>query len=185
MSNVTLAQVDSAFSKVLENFREELAKLRSGRANPDLVKNIQVNAYGQSMPIEQLANINVADASLLVVQPWDKSVLEAVKKAIETEDIGINPVVDGELIRLPMPPMTEERRQEYVKLLKEKTEDARIRVRQIRKEVLDDLDQKKESGEISEDELARGEKELQSKVDRENEKIEEISEEKEKDLMTV
>lgn len=185
MARITLNQADQEFNKVLDYFKEEIAKLRSGRANPDLVSDIRVEAYGQSMPLNQVANINVADATLLTVQPWDKSIVDEVRKALIKADLGISPVVAGELIRLPLPPLTAERRQEYVKILKQKAEEARISIRQVRKDILIGMEQSQSEGEISEDDLERDKKTLQSKVDNANEQVEKIAEEKEEDLMQV
>lgn len=185
MSRISEEQASLEFDKVLKFFKDELTKLRSGRANPDLLSNIKVEAYSQTMPLNQLANINVADATMLVVQPWDKSIVEDIRKAIIKSDLGISPVVDGEIIRLPLPPLTEERRQEYVKVLKQKAEEARISIRQIRKDVLVGVEQDEEAGKISEDDLERSKKELQEKVDKANEQVEAIAAEKEKELMQV
>lgn len=185
MARVTLNQSDQEFSKVLDYFKGEISKLRSGRANPDLVADVKVAAYGQSMPLNQVANINVADATLLIIQPWDKTIIDEIRKALINADLGISPVVDGEIIRLPLPPLTAERRQEYVKVLRQKAEEAKISIRQVRKEVLDGLEQSQAEGVLSEDELKRQEKVLQSKVDGANEQVDLISAEKEKDLMQV
>lgn len=185
MTRINLADTDKEFDKVFRFFKDELVKLRSGRANPDLVSSIKVEAYGQSMPLNQVANINVADATLLVIQPWDKTLIEEIRKAITKSDIGISPVSDGDIIRLPLPPLTEERRQEYVKVLKQKEEEARISIRQIRKDAITGLELSEEKGEISEDDLERNKKELQQKVDRANEQVELIALEKEKELMQV
>jgi len=185
MARINLNDADSEFKKIVDYYKDELSKLRSGRANPDLVAGIKVNAYGQSMPLNQLANINVADPTLLVVQPWDKTLVNEIRTSISSANIGINPLVDGDLIRLPLPALTEERRQEYVKLLKSKEEEARVRVRQVRKDVLVGLEEDKKATVLSEDDFDRKEKELQLKVDDINKEIEQIAISKEKDLMTV
>jgi len=180
-----MQNIDEAFSASLDYFNSELSKLRSGRANPDLVSGIKVNAYGQQMPIDQLANVSVADPTLLVIQPWDKTLLPEIKKAVEIADIGIAPIVDAEMIRLPVPPLTQERRLEYVKLLKQKAEDQKIRVRQIRKEVLLNMQEDDKKNPIGEDEKKRQEKLLQDKVDQINKEIDKISSEKEAELMKI
>lgn len=185
MAKIQLTQADAEFSKILEVFDSELKKLRSGRANPDLIKEVKVEAYGQMMPLEQVSNINVVDATLLSVQPWDKTIMQEVERAIRAADLGLNPSVDSDIIRVPIPSLTEERRKEYVKILKQKSEEARIRVRQLRKEILDSIEEQKDSGDISEDEFDRYEKELQSKVDEFNNKIDEMTKAKEESLMTV
>lgn len=173
------------FESTINYLNKELGSIRAGRANPGLVENIKVNVYGSDMPINQLANISVVDSSLLTVQPWDKSVIDSVKKAIETADIGINPSVDGALIRLPIPSLTEERRKEFVKLMKQKLEDAKISIRQHRKDLLQNLAKEKKENSLSEDMCEVYEKELQKNVEAYNKKIDEIGSEKEKELMTI
>lgn len=185
MSNVSLQNIDGIFISLLEHFKTELIKLKSGRANPEMVAGIKVEAYGQSMPLEQLANINVVDPTLLAIQPWDKTLLAEIKKAVEIADIGIAPIVDSELIRLPIPPLTQERRLEYVKLLKQKTEEQKIRVRQLRKELLLEIEENEKKNGLSEDEKKRQEKELQERIDQINKEIDTISEEKEQELMKI
>lgn len=185
MGRINFQNAEGEFSRVIEHYNRELMKLRSGRANPELVADIKVEAYGQQMPINQLANINVADPSLLVIQPWDKTVIEEIVKAIKVSDIGVQPAVDGEIIRLPMPPLTQERREEYVKILGKRTEEARVSIRQLRKDILLGIEEEQESKGLSEDEKERKEKELQLKVEEYNTKIEEISKSKENELMQV
>ncbi|MBN1331741.1 ribosome recycling factor [Candidatus Dojkabacteria bacterium] len=185
MAKIGLDQLKSEFSEVLEHLNIELGKLRSGRASTDLVSSIKVEAYGQDMPLEQVANINVADPTLLTVQPWDKTIIQAVESAIRKSDAGLNPVVDGDLIRIALPPLTEERRLEYVKILKQRVEEARIRVRQIRQDVKSNIEETEKQGDMSEEDMERQLNQLQEKVDEINGQIEKISIEKEKDLMTV
>ncbi|MBD3279927.1 ribosome recycling factor [Candidatus Dojkabacteria bacterium] len=185
MEQKIFSELDKKFNGVRVKLKEGLNKLRSGRATPDMLSDIQVEAYSQKMPIEQLANINVVDATLLTVQPWDKSTIQPIENAIKKSDIGINPIVDGDIIRLPLPPLTQERREEYVKLLKDKIEEARIDVRQIRQEINEKLESFMEDAGISEDVYQRLKKQVQEKVDAINEEIEKISEEKEKDLLEV
>ena len=185
MSRITLDQAEQEFSHAVDFFKKELAKLRSGRANPELVADIKVEAYEQMMPVHQLANVNVADPTLLVIQPWDKSLISNIAKAIESSDIGIQPAIDGEIIRLPMPALTQERREEYTKILGKKTEEARVSIRQVRKDIMLWLDEEKEAGNLSEDEQKRKEKELQDKVDAANSRIEEVSKAKETELMQL
>jgi ribosome recycling factor len=181
-----MADLSSSKSKMQNSIsflEDEFRKIRAGRANPDMVKDIKVNAYNTSMPLEQLANISVADPRLLTVQPWDKTVVQEVVKALQESDLGINPIVDGNLIRLPLPQLTTEQREEYVKLAKQKTEEARVSIRQKRKDFLLELD--KEKSNMSEDEFKRMEKELQEVVDEMNKKIEELSEKKEQELLQI
>lgn len=179
-----IAETKKQFEETVEHFKLELKKIRAGRANPDMIKDIKVEAYGSGMPLEQVANINVADATLLVVQPWDKTLLDEVSKAIQTANLGINPQQDGDIIRLPIPPLTAERRQEYVKLMKQKSEEAKISIRQKRKDSLDELSLYKSEG-MSEDEVERNEKEIQKLVDQMNTNIDELADEKHQELTKV
>ncbi len=182
---ITLDQAPRKFSDIEEHLLKDLSSVRAGRANPKLVEDIEAEAYGQKMPIKQLANVTVADPTLLIVQPWDKTILPEIKKAIELAETGINPISDGDTLRLPIPAMTEERRQEYVKIMKTKVEEARIAVRQIRKEVLNGLEAEKKDKIISEDEFSSQEKELQNEVDKCNEKLDQIASEKEAELTSL
>jgi ribosome recycling factor len=183
--HIKFEQANEKFLGTLEHLKAELSSVRAGRANTALVENILIDAYGQKLPLKQLANIIVADPSLLIVQPWDKGNMETIKKTIEFSDLGINPTVDSENIRLPIPSLTEERRVEFVKLMKTKLEEARITVRQIRKDIIIALDDDKEKGLLTEDTHKRQLKDLQDIVDKTNLKIEEIGKEKEADLMRV
>ena len=180
-----LDQAQSKFDSAVDHFKKNLSTIRAGAANPKLVEDIKVEAYGQTMPLNQLANISATDPTLIVVQPWDKSVIEDIQKALLKNDIGITPAIDGDIIRLPLPQPTQERRQEYVKLMKKRMEEARIVVRQIRKEVLDSLEAGKEEGNITEDELELKSKQLQEMVDKTNDEIERLGKEKEEELMKV
>lgn len=185
MSRTQFEEFSKKASDRTNYLKEELKRLRSGRAHPSLVEDIMVDAYGESQPLKNLANISVADVSLLTIQPWDKTVVDAILKAIQTANIGINPVPDGGLIRLPLPPMTEERRLEYVKLMKDSLEESRIAIRALRKDVLVGLVNEKKDGEIGEDDYNRMEKEVQKMVEAANAEIEEIGKKKEEELMTI
>ncbi len=181
--SINAAQTQQKLAEVFTFLEKELASMRAGRANIAMLDNIRVEAYGQKMPINQLANVSVVDASLITVKPWDKSTVDSVRKAINESDLGINAVADGDLIRLPIPPMTEERRVEYVKLMKAKLEEAKIAIRQVRKEVMDSIEADKKN--IGEDELERQEKDLQKHIDEANKKIEDLGAQKEKELLEV
>jgi len=178
-------EADKKFSNIIEHLNHSLNSIRAGRANTALVENIMVDAYGEKMPINQLANITVVDATLLLVQPWDTGNLETVKKTIELSDLGINPSVDGKNIRLPIPSLTEEKRVEYVKLMKSKLEEARIAIRQVRKDVIDGLDADKDNGALPEDDYDRLTKDLQKTVDKYNSEVEKVGKDKEAELMNV
>jgi len=182
---ITLEQAGKRFTEVEEHLLKDLSSIRAGRANPKLVEDIEAEVYGQRMPIKQLANVTVVDPTLLLVQPWDKTTLTEIKKAIESAEIGINPIGDGDNLRLPIPSLTEERRQEYVKIMKLKVEESKITIRQIRKEILIGLETQKKDKVISEDDFNTKEKQLQKEVDKYNEKLDSIASEKEKELTSV
>jgi len=182
---IALEQADQRFTEVADHLQKDLSGIRAGRANPKLVEDIEVSAYGQKLPIKQLANITVVDPTLLLIQPWDKSVLGEIRKSIESAEIGINPIADGDNLRLPIPSLTEERRLEYVKIMKQKVEEARISVRQVRKDILVGLENMKKDKELSEDDFDAKEKQLQTLVEKVNSKLESIAEEKEAELLSV
>jgi ribosome recycling factor len=178
-------QADLKFDAAVDYFKNSLGVLRVGRGSLQMIENVRAEVYGQSMPINQLANISLVDASLITISPWDKNNVIPIIKAIQASDIGINPNQDGDSIRLPIPPLTEERRLEFIKILHTKTEEAKIAIRQIRKDIIDTIESEKKDAVIGEDEMERLEKELQKKVDDVNHQLSLISQEKEKELMQV
>lgn len=169
----------------IERLKGELSAIRTGRANPQLVENIQVEAYDTSQALTGLASITVPDPQTIQIEPWDKSVVKEIEKAIIEADLGFNPVVAGTVIRVPLPPLTEEGRLNLVKILKEKLEEARISVRKIRDDARTKITATEKAGEISEDDKYQMHEELDKLAARYNDKIKEIGEEKEKDVMTV
>ncbi len=171
--------------KVIEELERELGGFRIGRATPSLVENINVNVYGSKIPISQIGNINVVDAHLLTISTWDKSNIQDVIKAIVESNTGLNPVSDGTLIRIPIPPITEERRLELVKYLGQIGEDAKIKIRQVRKDSINDLRKSVDSKEITEDDEKRTQDQIQKTVDGFNAIVDELMEKKKEDLMTV
>lgn len=173
------------FEKVLDHFSHELNGLRSGRAHPALLSTVQVEVYGSFMPLEHVASVTVTDAKTLTISPWDKGTMPAIEKGIQQANLGLNPSNDGIVIRLVLPSPTEQRRKELVKLLGQLTEHARIGIRQVREDILKAMKKAKEDGDVSEDDLAHGQKKLQEIVDKQNEIIKSVAAEKEKDLMTV
>src|SRR3989344_3491036 len=182
---ITFPESQSKLNEAAVFFQKELTALRVGRGSLQLIEGIQAEVYGQNMPLNQIANVSMVDASLVVVRPWDKNNLDAIRKALQLANLGINPSIDNDIVRLPIPPMTEERRLEYLKILKTKEEEARIHVRQVRKDVLLSLGEEKKSGTLTEDEYKRKQAELQEQVDKVNEQIANIAEEKESELMKV
>jgi ribosome recycling factor len=175
----------SKMNKVIESLKSEFASIRSGRANPGILDKIKVDAYGQSMPLNQLATISVPEARLIVIEPWDKSQLGPIEKAIQKSDLGINPINDGKIIRLAIPPLTEERRKEYVKQAKAMAEERKTAIRNIRREFNDIIKKEEKNSEISEDISKRWLDSIQKLTDQYVDKISNLTEEKEKEIMEV
>jgi ribosome recycling factor len=171
--------------KAVQAFTRELATIRAGRANPSLLEKITVDYYGVPTPIIQLASISVPEARLLVIQPYDKSVIKDIEKAILSSDLGLTPSNDGSVIRIVIPPLTEERRRELVKLVKKYSEDAKVAVRNIRRDANDELKKLEKNGEITEDELRGYTDDIQELTDDHIAKIDTITKEKEKEVMEV
>jgi ribosome recycling factor len=172
-------------SKSIGAFQGELIKIRTGRAHPSLLNHITVDFYGSEVPIGQSANITVEDARTLAVTPWDKSMVAVIEKAIMRSDLGLNPSSAGTVIRVPMPPLTEERRKELVKVVRELAENARIAVRNIRRDANGDLKSLAKDKDISEDEDHRGQDLVQQVTDQSIVEIEEFLQVKEKELMEI
>jgi len=173
------------FNKVIGHFQAEIAVIKTGRANPSMLDNIKVEAYGVMSPLNQVASIGVADARSLTIQPWDKGVLKDIEKAILESGLNINPVNDGDRIRLNLPMMTEETRKETVKLLNQKAEEAKIAVRLIRDKVKDAVIEAEKNKEFGEDEKFRLLEDLDKKVGGYNDQIKELADKKEAEVMTV
>lgn len=167
--------------RTFDYFQKELMKVRGSRANPQLIEDIKVNVYESQMPVKQLATVSVVDPTLVTVQCWDKNNCEEIKKAIEQADVGVNPSIDGNVIRIPLPPLTEERREELVKVIKKLSEEAKVSIRRIRREFINKI----KEGELSEDEVERGEKEIQKFVDEYNDLIGQEFEKKQEELLTI
>lgn len=179
--NVTKEKME----KTLGSLQSEYASIRAGRASAAVLDRVSVDYYGSPTPINQLATVSVAEARILNIQPWDKSVLTAIEKAIQTSDIGINPTNDGSIIRLVFPPLTEDRRKEIVKDIKKKAEDSKVAVRSIRRDAIDKLKKKQKNSEITEDDLADGEDKIQKFTDEYIKKIDDKAKDKEKEVMEI
>lgn len=171
--------------KGVEHFKEEINKLRTGRANPAMVENLTVDYYGAKSPLKQVASINVPEPRLIVIQPWDKDNLVNIEKAINETQLGFNPVNDGQVIRLAVPPLNEERRMELAKTLGKFAEEGKVAIRQAREEAWDEIQDLVKTGKLGEDDKFRGKDMLQKSVDEYNGKIEEIREKKEKEMMEI
>ena len=179
------ADIERRMEGALNSLQAELSGLRTGRASPNMLDNLTADAYGSPMPINQLGNINAPEARLLTVQVWDKGMVKAVEKAIRDSDLGLNPQVDGELIRVPVPPLSEERRKDMVKIAGKYTENAKIAVRNVRRDGMDALKAAEKNGEISEDDQRKQGDEIQKITDSFVKKMDELLASKEQDIMSV
>lgn len=171
--------------KVINTYSERLSEIRAGRANPAILNKIRIDYYGTQTPINQVAAVSVPEARLIVIQPWDVSVLKEIEKAILTSDIGINPNNDGKVIRLSFPELTEERRKEIVKDVKKMAEEAKVAVRNVRREGIDKFKANQKAGDITEDDLKNAENEIQKLTDKYVEEADKIAEKKEKEVMSI
>lgn len=182
---MTLPEFVTQLSQAIDQLRTDLATIRTGRANPALVEQLLVESYGTKTPLQQLAAISAPEPRLLVIQPWDPGVIKDIEKAIITSPLGLNPVVDSKLIRLPIPSLTEERRHDLTKLAHEKAETIRIRIRQTRDEIIKHSRQEQKDGRLSEDELALLIKNVQREVDQNNVQVDTLVKEKEQEITTI
>lgn len=173
------------FQKVIEHLKKELSQFRTGRATPALIEDIKVEAYGSVMDMKSVGSIQVTDPKTLAVEPWDKNLLKDIEKAILTANIGINPVNDGKVIRLPMPKLTEETRKDLIKVMGKKLEEARVGVRRVRDEVKEKILSEEKEKKIAEDERYRAQDALDKLAAEFNEIVKKMGEEKEKEIMTV
>jgi ribosome recycling factor len=180
-----LKDAEHKMEQALTHLREELSSVRTGRASAAVLTRITVEYYGSPVPLNQLASVNVPEPRLLVIQPFDKNSIGQVEKAIQQSDLGITPSNDGQVIRLAFPPLTEERRRELVKQVHHRAEEGRVAIRNVRRHAKDDIEKLEREHLISEDELARGEKELQKLTDRHVAEIDEAQRHKESELMEV
>ena len=178
-------EIKEKMSKTISVFTENLAEIRAGRANPAVLNKIMVDYYGVPTPISQVAGISVPEARLIVIQPWDASILKEIEKEILKSDIGINPNNDGKVIRLAFPELNEERRKEIVKDIKKMAEDAKVGIRNIRRDAMDAAKKQQKDSEITEDELKVAEDEIQKLTDKSVEEIDSILANKEKEVMSV
>ena len=171
--------------KSIGAYQEKLSEIRAGRANPAILNKVKVDYYGTPTPINQMAGISVPEARLIVIQPWDMSVLKDIEKAILASDIGINPNNDGKVIRLAFPELTEERRKDLVKEIKKMAEEAKIAVRSVRRDGIEEAKAEQKEGNITEDELKQAEEQIQKLTDKSVEEIDKILADKEKEVMSV
>ncbi len=176
-------EAEEKMKKTLEILSQEFLRIRTGRANPALLDGIKVDYYGTQVPLKQIASIGVPEPRTLVIQAWDKNVVPEIEKAIYKADLGLTPAVDGNIIRINLPPLTEERRRELVKLVSKLAEDSRVAIRNIRRDAIEKLKKMEKDKEISEDEMHMGQKKIQELTDNYIKKIDEILSKKEKEIM--
>jgi len=185
MIDEVLVELKQATERSKESLKRDLAKLRTGRANAGMLDGIRVDYYGASTPLSQMANVNVPEPRLITVKPWDRSQVQAVEKAIRESDLGLNPQVDGELIRVPIPALSEERRKDLVKVARKNGEEAKVAVRKSRHEALDMLSEIKDNGDASEDDVERGKKKVEEATSEAVQGIDQIIAQKEKEILTI
>jgi len=176
-------KIKPELDKVISFLERELTKIRTGRANPSLVEDVVVDCFGQKFPLRQLAAISVPEPKQILIQPWDKSYIEGIVKALEKTGTGANPIVDKEVIRINLPPLSEEYRKNLLRLISEKQEETRKTMRYWRDDVWDEIQDKFREGKVREDDKFRAKDELQDLIDEHNKKIEEIGEKKKKEIL--
>ena len=185
MIEEVISDVEERMSKSIRNLEKEFAAIRTGRANPALFDGIKVDAYGSQMPLNQVATVSCPEPRLVVIQPWDKSNLGEIEKAILKSDLSLNPNNDGNLIRIQIPDLTEERRKEYVKLAKQKAEDCRVAIRNVRRDGNDMIKEMEKGKDISEDESKNGQTQIQKKTDKYIEEVQKLTDNKEKEILNI
>ncbi|MBU8906982.1 ribosome recycling factor [Desertibacillus haloalkaliphilus] len=185
MSNETINNAEQRMKKAIESLQRELATLRAGRANPAILDKVTVEYYGAPTPLNQLATVSVPEARLLLIQPFDKSSVSDIEKAIQKADLGLSPSNDGTVIRIAIPALTEDRRKELVKLVKKYAEEAKVAIRNVRRDANDDLKKLQKDGEMTEDDLRRTTDEVQKVTDKHIYQIDDLAENKEKEIMEV
>ena len=177
--------IEEKMEKTISVFSENLAEVRAGRANPAILHKVKIDYYGTPTPINQVAGISVPEARLIVIQPWDLSILKEIERAILASDIGINPNNDGKVIRLAFPELNEERRKELAKDVRKMAEEAKVAIRSIRRDGIDEFKKKQKDSEITEDELHTAEEQIQKITDKKIEEIDAILANKEKEIMSI
>ena len=185
MINDITSDSEDGMKKAVESFKRDLQKIRTGRANTSMLDGIKVDYYGTPTPVNQVATVQVVDARLITVKPWEKNMIPVIDKAIRASDLGINPVPDAELIRLPIPPLTQERRKDLAKAVGKQTEEARVAVRAARRDAMDMIKDAEKDKQISEDERKQGEKKVQELTDKYIATVDDIAKAKEKEIMEL
>ena len=185
MTEEILLEADDLMDKAVAVYERDLLTVRTGRASTSLVEHMGVKHYGQTMPLNQLATLAAPEAQLITIQPWDKGALDSIMRAIQTSDLGINPSNDGTIIRLPIPPLTEQRRRELVKQLSHRTEEARVTIRNNRRHAIDELRKALRAKDISEDDERRAQEQIEKLAVAHIERLDELGKQKERELLEV
>ncbi|MCP4129890.1 MAG: ribosome recycling factor [bacterium] len=185
MVDEIIVDIDNRMKKSLANLQKEFAAIRTGRANAGMFDSVKVDVYGSPMPLNQVATISVPEPRLVVIQPWDKGNLESVEKAILKSELSLNPSSDGNLIRIQIPDLTEERRKEYVKVAKQRGEDCKVAIRNIRRDGNDMIKELEKEKDISEDESKAGQGKVQKSTDKYVEEVQKLTENKEKEILSI
>ena len=180
-----LGDVDTRMDRTLDAFRRDLSQLRTGRATPSLIENVSVDYYGSATPLKQIASISAPDARAILIQPWDKGSMREIEKALQRSEMGFNPSNDGNVITVPIPPLTNERRQEMVKLLRRKAEDGKVSLRNVRRDGLETIRKLEKDKAISQDENRRAQDQLQKVTDGHTRQIDETASAKEAEILQV
>jgi ribosome recycling factor len=185
MINETISKRKEDFEKAINHFKDELGKLRTGRASTSLVEDLLVDYYGAKSPLKQVASITIPEPRTIAITPWSRDVLVDIEKAVRESQLNLNPINDGQVVRINIPALNEERRKELVKVLNQKAEEARVAVRRVREEIWEEIQEAEKAGTIGEDDKFSGKDKLQKQVDEYNSKIEEVRKKKEEEIMTV
>lgn len=185
MLNKIYADVEERMKKGLEVVQRELIGIRTGKATPALLEGVRVEYYGNMTPLNQVANISVPDHKLLVIQPWDKTLIGEIVKAIQKSNLGLTPISDANIIRLPIPPLTEERRRDLVKLVKKLVEDGKVAIRNVRRDANENIKKNEKEKKISEDDSRKGQEKVQEMTDKYIKNLDEVANKKEKEVMEV
>jgi ribosome recycling factor len=185
MINDITTDTEDGMKKAVESFKRDLQKIRTGRANAAMLDGIKVDYYGTPTPVNQVSTVQVVDARLITVKPWEKAMLPVIDKAIRASDLGINPVSDSELVRVPIPPLTQERRRDLAKTVSKQTEEARVAVRSARRDAMDMVKDAEKDKQITEDERKNGEKKIQDLTDKYIAMLDDVAKAKEKEIMEL
>lgn len=185
MSNPAITDMQAKMKKAFDHTLHEFSSIHTGKASPTMVESVMVEAYGTTQPLKACAAISTPDAHMIQIQPWDKGLTQAIIKGIQTANLGLNPTVDGAIVRVPLPQLSRERRQEFVKVANRMAEEGRVHIRNVRRDTMDALKKAQKDGKITEDDLKRFEKEVQTATDKNIKDIGDNLAKKEKDLLTV